>query len=298
MRFFDIWKAPSDQGDIHGFDYVFMGNYVDRGAYSLETICLLMALKLKYPKQIFLLRGNHEDRNVNRHLGFGDECTKRLDEDINQPNSVFAKINEMFDYLPLAAIIADKSTQNKVLCVHGGIGSTVNKIEDIEKIQRPISVSLGEISTPEQQLLIDLLWSDPMDTEDEPTQEIAPNVSRDPMGVNNITKFGVARVEKFLKTNQVSMILRTHQICSEGLDRFAAGQVITISSCTDYCNKYGNDACFIVVQKKIIVSPKIIKPTQQSKQNWAEIQPGQIADTANSSVRRALTPPRVTKAIG
>jgi len=134
MRFFDIWKAPSDSGDITGFDYVFLGNYVDRGAYSLETIILLMALKLKYPKQIFLLRGNHEDKSVNRYLGFGEECAKRLDEDINQANSVFAKINEMFEYLPLAALIGDKSTQQKVFCVHGGLGSTVSKIEDIEKI--------------------------------------------------------------------------------------------------------------------------------------------------------------------
>ena len=169
MRFFDIWKAPTDAGDIHGFDYVFLGNYVDRGAYSLETICLLMSLKLKYPKQIFLLRGNHEDRNVNRYLGFGEECAKRLEEDITQPGSVFAKINEMFDYLPLAAIISDKSTQNKVFCCHAGIGSTVNKIEDIEKIQRPIQVTLNDVSNADQQTLIDLLWSDPVDAEEENT---------------------------------------------------------------------------------------------------------------------------------
>lgn len=108
MRFFDIWKAPSDTGDIHAYDYLFLGNYVDKGQYSLEVICLLMALKLKWPKQIMLLRGNHEDRNVNRYLGFGEECTKRLGEDINDPNSVFAKINEAFDQMPLAAIISDK----------------------------------------------------------------------------------------------------------------------------------------------------------------------------------------------
>lgn len=150
MRFFDIWKAPCDSGDISGFDYLFLGNYVDRGAFSLETICLLLALKLKYPKQIFLLRGNHEDKNVNRYLGFGEECTKRLEEDISLPTSVFAKINELFEYLPLAAIISDKGSGNKVFCIHGGIGSTVNKIEEIEKIQRPASLTLGEISSQEQ----------------------------------------------------------------------------------------------------------------------------------------------------
>jgi len=159
---------------------------------------------------------------VNRYLGFGEECTKRLEEDITQPNSVFAKINEMFEYLPLAAIISEKSSQNKVFCVHGGIGTTVNKIEEIEKIPRPISVNLGDITTADQQMLVDLLWSDPVDAEEENTVlEQAPNTNRDPLNVNNITKFGVARVEKFLKFNGISMILRSHQICSEGLDRFA-----------------------------------------------------------------------------
>lgn len=166
MRFFDIWKSPSEQGDIHGYDYVFLGNYIDRGSCSLEVICLLIALKIKYPKQVFLLRGNHEDKNVNKHLGFGEECAKRLEEDIDEPDSVFNKINELFEYLPLAAIISDKGSGNKVFCVHGGIGSTALKIEDIEKIQRPVSINLGEISSQEQQLLIDLLWSDPMDSEE------------------------------------------------------------------------------------------------------------------------------------
>lgn len=93
-----------------------------------------------------MLRGNHEDRNVNRYWGLGQECTTRLGEDINDPNSVFQKINDMFEYMPLAAIINDKTNGNKVFCVHGGIGAQVQKLEDIEKIQRPLKVNLGAIN--------------------------------------------------------------------------------------------------------------------------------------------------------
>ena len=89
MRFFDIWKAPTEAGDISDFDYIFLGNYVDRGCQSLEVLCMLLALKLKYPRQIFLLRGNHEDRNINRYLGFGQECAQRFNENIDDTDSVF-----------------------------------------------------------------------------------------------------------------------------------------------------------------------------------------------------------------
>jgi len=146
MRFFDLWKSPCETGDIYGFDYLFLGNYVDRGSQSLEVICLLMALKLKYPKQVFLLRGNHEDRNVNRYLGLGEECTNRLGDNIDDTNSVFQKLNDMFEYMPLGAFINDKQTSNKIFCVHGGIGASFNKIEDIEKIQRPLKINLGSIT--------------------------------------------------------------------------------------------------------------------------------------------------------
>lgn len=88
-----------------------------------------------------LLRGNHEDKNVNRYLGFGDECTKRLGEDINDSNSVFAKINEVFEMMPLAAIISDK--QQKIFCCHGGIGPSIQDIEGIEQISRPFEIKLG-----------------------------------------------------------------------------------------------------------------------------------------------------------
>jgi hypothetical protein len=120
MRFFDLWGTPDENGDIESYDYLFLGDYVDRGNHQLETICLLMALKIKYPEKIHLLRGNHEDRCINNAFGFGDECSNRLNEDRMDMNSVFNIINDFFDWLPLAAVI-----EEKIVCLHGGIGSTL-----------------------------------------------------------------------------------------------------------------------------------------------------------------------------
>lgn len=100
---------------------MFLGNYVDRGKCSLEVIMTLFALKLKFPNSIYLLRGAHEDRNINQDEGLGLECHQRLGDDIQNPNSVFNKINEVFDYLPLAAVL-----NNEILCVHSGIGTNIN----------------------------------------------------------------------------------------------------------------------------------------------------------------------------
>jgi len=159
MRFFDLWNCPSENGDIECFDYLFLGDYVDRGSHSLETICLLMALKVKYPDKIHLLRGNHEDKWINNAFGFAEECSHRLGEDPAEPDSVFNKINDLFDWLPLAAVI-----EEKIVCLHGGIGSTLVNIDQIDLIQRPLEV-IHEVSTPEQQLVVDILWSDPTDND-------------------------------------------------------------------------------------------------------------------------------------
>jgi protein phosphatase len=81
MRFFHLWGSPDATSDVEPYEYLFLGDYVDRGNHSLETICMLIALKIKYPDRIHLIRGNHEDRQTNAGFGFYDECQDRLCED-------------------------------------------------------------------------------------------------------------------------------------------------------------------------------------------------------------------------
>ena len=198
MNFFNKWGSPNEgpNGDIMTNDYLFLGDFVDRGNLSLETICLLMALKVKYPDQIHLIRGNHEDILINSGFGFQNECQGRLNDDSENDDSLFALINNFFEYLPFAAVIEDQ-----ILCVHGGIGATVKKLSDIENIKRPFEV-VHEAQTRDQKLVMDLLWSDPTDNDEE--LGIQPNFQRDSNNLGHIVKYGPDIVKQFLKENNLS----------------------------------------------------------------------------------------------
>ena len=106
-----------------------MGDYVDRGKQSIETICLLFAFKIKYPENFFLLRGNHETMAINRIYGFYDECRRRYNI------KLWRIFTECFNCLPVAAVIEDR-----ILCMHGGLSPELNNIEQIAKIARPTDI--------------------------------------------------------------------------------------------------------------------------------------------------------------
>ncbi|OMO77027.1 hypothetical protein COLO4_25405 [Corchorus olitorius] len=160
MRLFDEYGAPSTAGDIAYIDYLFLGDYVDRGQHSLETITLLLALKVEYPNNVHLIRGNHEAADINALFGFRIECIERMGE----RDGIWAwhRINRLFNWLPLAALI-----EKKIICMHGGIGRSINHVEQIENLQRPITMEAGSI------VLMDLLWSDP--TENDSVEGLRPN---------------------------------------------------------------------------------------------------------------------------
>ncbi|CAN1171148.1 Serine/threonine-protein phosphatase BSL2 [Linum perenne] len=207
MRLFDEYGAPSTAGDISYIDYLFLGDYVDRGQHSLETIALLLALK-----------------------GERDGIW------------VWHRINRLFNWLPLAALI-----EKKIICMHGGIGRSINHVEQIETIQRPITMEAGSI------VLMDLLWSDP--TENDSVEGLRPN-ARGP----GLVTFGPDRVMEFCNNNDLQLIVRAHECVMDGFERFAQGHLITLFSATNYCGTANNAGAILVLGRDLVVVPKLIHP--------------------------------------
>nr|ACF79850.1 unknown [Zea mays] len=240
MRLFDEYGAPSTAGDIAYIDYLFLGDYVDRGQHSLETISLLLALKVEYPHNVHLIRGNHEAADINALFGFRIECIERMGE--RDGIWTWHRVNRLFNWLPLAALI-----EKKIICMHGGIGRSINHIEQIENLHRPITMEAGSV------VLMDLLWSDP--TENDSVEGLRPN-ARGP----GLVTFGPDRVMEFCNNNDLQLIVRAHECVMDGFERFAQGHLITLFSATNYCGTANNAGAILVLGRDLVVVPKLIHP--------------------------------------
>ncbi|KAJ7954718.1 Serine/threonine-protein phosphatase [Quillaja saponaria] len=239
-------------GDIHGqysdllrlfeyggfpprSNYLFLGDYVDRGKQSLETICLLLAYKIKYPENFFLLRGNHECASVNRIYGFYDECKRRFNV------RLWKIFTDCFNCLPVAALIDEK-----ILCMHGGLSPDLHNLNQIRNMKRPTDV-------PETGLLCDLLWSDP-------SKDIQG------WGVNDrgvSYTFGADRVTDFLQKQDLDLICRAHQVVEDGYEFFANRQLLTIFSAPNYCGEFDNAGSMMTVDENLLCSFQILKPADK-----------------------------------
>ncbi|KAJ5764844.1 hypothetical protein N7520_004403 [Penicillium odoratum] len=201
-QFTDLLRLFEMSGFPPAANYLFLGDYVDRGKQSLETILLLLCYKLKYPETFFLLRGNHECANVSRIYGFYDECKRRSSV------KIWKTFTDVFNCLPIAAVIAER-----IFCVHGGLSPKLLDMNDIRNIARPTEV-------PDQGLLNDLLWSDPANIKD-----WEPNDDR---GVSWF--FGRKIVSNFLKRHNLDLVCRAHMVVEGGYEFFGERNLVTVFS--------------------------------------------------------------------
>ena len=260
-------------GDIHGqysdllrlfeyggfppkSNYLFLGDYVDRGKQSLETICLLLAYKIKYPENFFLLRGNHECASINRIYGFYDECKRRFNV------KLWKAFTDCFNWLPVAALVDDK-----ILCMHGGLSPELNNLDQIRSLPRPTAI-------PDTGLLCDLLWSDP-----------GKDVKGWGMNDRGVSfTFGADTVSEFLAKHDLDLVCRAHQVnqsllCSwvktvfltsilfqvveDGYEFFADRQLVTVFSAPNYCGEFDNAGAMMSVDENLMCSFQILKPAER-----------------------------------
>ena len=210
IRLFEMCGFPPNA------NFLFLGDYVDRGKQSLETILLLFCYKLKYPENFFILRGNHECANVTRVYGFYDECKRRCNI------KVWKTFIDTFNCLPIAAIVADK-----IFCVHGGLSPSLSHMDDIRQIARPTDV-------PDYGLLNDLLWSDPADMD----QDWESNER----GVSYC--FGKKVIVDFLSRHDFDLVCRAHMVVEDGYEFFNDRLLVTVFSAPNVSQRSPRHPCW------------------------------------------------------
>jgi len=217
MELFRIGGYPPDT------NYLFLGDYVDRGYFSVESVSLLLCFKVRFRERITVLRGNHESRQITQIYGFYDECLRKY-----QTTTVWLSFTELFDYLPLTALV-----ENKIFTQHGGLSPNIDCLDDVRRVDRVQEV-------PHEGPMCDLLWSDPDD-------RLGWGIS--PRGAGYT--FGLDISEKFNQSNGLTLIARAHQLIMEGYTWCHDQNVVTIFSAPNYCYRCGNQAAIMEIDEKM-----------------------------------------------
>lgn len=235
--------------------FLFLGDYVDRGLHSIETLAFVLALKVRFPNKVFLLRGNHEcaeingDEDLYQGGSFRRQCSMTYGR--REGVALWEKFNSCFDQMPLAAVI-----DNKIFCVHAGIPRCVSRNQDL-----PILDTIAAIPRPpnlDDDQVFDLIWADPATPAEEKRlgkkgfpEGFGPN-SRGPA----TCVFGKRAVEMFCKNSGCSHLIRAHQSSKLGVDIAKGATILTVFSSSHYCGGFNRAAAVLVHDHKldIIVS--------------------------------------------
>lgn len=242
-QFHDLMELFRIGGKSPDTNYLFMGDYVDRGYYSVETVTLLVTLKVRYKERITILRGNHESRQITQVYGFYDECLRKYGN-----ANVWKYFTDLFDYLPLTALV-----DGQIFCLHGGLSPSIDSLDHIRALDR-----LQEV--PHEGPMCDLLWSDPDDrggwgisprgagyTFGQVSRELELELELGTMTDSIMyTFFYIQDIsETFNNTNGLTLVSRAHQLVMEGYNWCHDRNVVTIFSAPNYCYRCGNQAALM-----------------------------------------------------
>eukprot|EP01107_Rhizomastix_libera_P000323 TRINITY_DN1057_c0_g1_i3.p1 TRINITY_DN1057_c0_g1~~TRINITY_DN1057_c0_g1_i3.p1 ORF type:complete len:500 (-),score=131.73 TRINITY_DN1057_c0_g1_i3:73-1572(-) len=235
-QYYDLVKMFELGGPIQKTTYLFLGDYVDRGYFSMEVLLHLFSLKILYPKTIYMIRGNHECRHLSEYFTFKEECLHKYGED------VYEVVLECFNSLPLGAIV-----NNQFLCIHGGISPEIKFLDDIRKIDR-------FREPPSTGPMCDLLWADP-------AEDFTPS-NDDTFEFNEVRgcsyTFTYKAACQFLERNKLLSIIRAHEAQDDGYKMYPHREstgfptVITIFSAPNYLDLYNNKAAVLRYEKNVL----------------------------------------------
>ncbi|XP_033252470.1 serine/threonine-protein phosphatase PP-Y-like [Drosophila miranda] len=232
-QFTDLLRVFKACGFPPETNYLFLGDYVDRGKQSLETICLLMAYKVRYPENFFLLRGNHECAGMTRLYGFYDEIKRRHNV------RTWRQFTDCFDCFPVAAVVA-----NRIFCCHGGLSPSLESLNQIRNLARPTDI-------PKEGLLCDLLWAD--------LNRTGFGWGHNDRGVS--FTYDEKIVTEFLAAYNFDLMIRAHEVVEDGYEMFANRRLISIFTAPNYCGLWNNAAAVMCVSDELVVSFVILDRT-------------------------------------
>ena len=227
-QYYDLLKLLNVGGDPESTKYLFVGDYVDRGCFSVEVMLLLCALKIRYKETLFMLRGNHECRQMTASFNFKEECLVKYDQEI------YDMFMDLFEALPISGII-----NGKFITFHGGISPELKTLEDLNKLNR-------FTEPPKKGLLCDILWSDPIDHNEGRLEDTF--IRNEQRGCSYV--FGAEALTKFLQANKLLSCVRAHEVQLDGFKMYNwrnknFPQIITIFSAPNYCDSYNNKGAII-----------------------------------------------------
>jgi serine/threonine-protein phosphatase PP1 catalytic subunit len=237
-QFYDLLEFFKIGGRPPSTNYLFLGDYVDRGHNSVEVFSLLLALKVRHPRNVWLLRGNHESAGIAQIYGFFSECALLYSQ------SLWGAFTAVFEWLPFVAVIDDR-----ILCLHGGLSPEMVDIGQLECVKRPVAI-------PAHGMLNDIVWADSCDDH--------PNFMPSLHGTSYT--YGPDVTDMFMQSHGFELICRGHQVVPSGFDfpfRPNCG-VLTVFSAPNYCGNFGNLGAMLQVDRNLKCSFEFVAAPEGS----------------------------------